>query len=101
MTRKQILEAAEKCVNGDRDQKYGAPEDNFSEIAELWSIYLDSDIVASDVAIMMMLMKIARLKSSLHEDNDSWVDIAGYAACGGEIATRNLHDNDGFICEAK
>ena len=26
MTRKEILEAAEKCVCGDREQDYGSPE---------------------------------------------------------------------------
>ena len=101
MTRKEILAAAEECVNGDRNQKYGAPEDNFSLIAALWSAYLKCDIGAEDVASMMIMLKIARAAGSFYEDEDSWVDIAGYAACGGEIATRNLHDNDGSICEAK
>jgi len=36
-----------------------------------------------DVALMMALLKIARLKGNpIH--GDSWVDLAGYAACGAE-----------------
>ena len=73
-------------------QKVWLPEDNFSLIADLWGVYLKSDIGAEDVAIMMILLKVARTASSSYEDEDSWVDIAGYAACGGEIATQNLKE---------
>ena len=34
---------------------------------------------------MMVLMKTARIKASQGRDKDSWIDIAGYAACGGEL----------------
>jgi len=37
--------------------------------------------------LMMALMKIARLRHN-HGHADSWIDLAGYAACGGEIGTR-------------
>ena len=88
MTRKEFLDKADKCVNGDRDLQYGEPEDNFLEIAKLWSAYLDIDIGAEDVAIMMCLFKVARLKGSCYQGKDSWIDLIGYAACGGEIAFR-------------
>ena len=45
-----------------------------------------------DVAVMMCLFKIARLQSSAFESVDSWVDLIGYAACGGEIALRGKED---------
>ena len=35
MTRKEILETAEKMVNGDRQDDYGTPEQNFERIAML------------------------------------------------------------------
>ena len=89
MTRKEILAEAEKCVCSDRNLQYGEPEDNFNTIAKFWSAYLDADLGAVDVAIMMCLFKIARIKGSLYEDKDSWIDLIGYAACGGEIATKN------------
>ena len=41
-----------------------------------------------DVAMMMALLKIARIQSGTGTD-DSFVDLAGYAACGGEIAETN------------
>ena len=88
MTRTETLQKAEKWVHGDRNLKYGKPEDNFSVIAGYWGKYLNINVKPVDVAIMMCLFKIARLKTSSFEDLDSWVDLAGYAACGAEIATK-------------
>ena len=34
---------------------------------------------------MMCLLKLARLKGAAGKHQDSWVDLAGYAACGCEI----------------
>lgn len=86
MKRNEILRAAEKCVCGDREQDYGSPENNFTRIAEFWGAYLGADINAKDVAAMLALLKIARIASG-HAKDDNWVDLAGYAACGGEIET--------------
>jgi predicted membrane channel-forming protein YqfA (hemolysin III family) len=40
-------------------------------------------------AAMLALLKIARIASG-HAKADNWVDLAGYAACGGEIETEVL-----------
>ena len=85
MTRTEILAEAEKCVCSDRNLQYGEPEDNFNTIAKFWSAFLDTEIAAWQVAAMMMLMKNARIKSGKGRDKDSWVDAAGYSACGGEL----------------
>ena len=87
ITRKSILTEAERCVCTDREQQYGSPENNFSLIARLWREYLDCDnpITAHDVAMMMALLKIARIASGQTKE-DNYVDLAGYAACAGEIA---------------
>jgi hypothetical protein len=83
MNRKEVLDRAAECVLQDRNTQYGAPEDTFTEIAGLWSIYLGCSLKPHDVALMMALLKIARLKGNpIH--GDSWVDLAGYAACGAE-----------------
>jgi len=37
------------------------------------------------VVAMMVGLKLARLAEDMHKD-DSWVDIIGYAALGGEIS---------------
>lgn len=92
LTRADILHAAEKCVCGQRETDYGTPEDNFDTIAELWKTYLRRACVdeaggvyidANDVAIMMALLKIARIAAGGGKA-DSWIDLAGYAACGAE-----------------
>lgn len=82
--RAAILHEAEKCICGQREQDYGSPESNFGIIANLWSDYLDVEVTALDVSMMMVLLKVARIKNG-GGTGDSFVDIAGYAACGGEI----------------
>ena len=84
MNKKELLETATNIVMGARQENYGTPESNFQRIADLWSVYLGRSITSSDVAVMMILMKTARLMNDC-KHMDSWVDIAGYAACGGEI----------------
>ncbi len=88
MTRPEILQKAEACVCGHREQEYGSPENNFQTIADLWRAYKGVDFTAVDVAMMMALLKIARIQSGTTTE-DSFVDLAGYATCGGEIATNN------------
>lgn len=87
-TREHILNTAIKMVCGHREQDYGKPEDSFAIIADLWTAYLGlhgTPISPVDVAMMMALLKIARIKGGTGTE-DSFVDLAGYAACGGEIA---------------
>lgn len=86
MTREEILNTAKMCVCGDREQDYGSPENNFAIVADLWNAYLKGTmyIEAKDVAAMLALLKIARIASG-HAKDDNWIDLAGYAACGGEI----------------
>ena len=43
-------------------------------------------LLPNDVAMMMALLKVARIKSG-GGTVDSFVDLAGYAACGGELVT--------------
>ena len=93
MTRDEILAAAQRCVSGDREQDYGSPENNFLTIGNLWTIYLAASgkltarITSKDVAAMLALLKIARIASG-HAKADNWIDLAGYAACGGEIEAK-------------
>ena len=90
MDRAEILEKAKQCVCKGREQDYGSPENNFQVIANMWKAYLseqlDNPILLNgkDVAAMLALVKIARIASG-HAKDDNWIDLAGYAACGGEI----------------
>lgn len=67
--------------------EYGSPEDNFKTIADFWSVYKGVEFTANDVAMMMALLKIARIRTGTATD-DSYVDLAGYAACGSEINSK-------------
>lgn len=92
--RAMILEDARMAVCSDRNHQYGDPEDNFKTIADYWNDYLSGikhrELTASDVADMMVLFKIARNTTAPHlKKSDNYVDIAGYAACGGEIAGKD------------
>ena len=82
MIRTEILKKAESVVNGDRDQTYGQPEDNFRIIAELWSAYKGILFTSTDVGAMMALLKIARIRSN-PEKADNYIDLAGIV-CGSE-----------------
>ena len=86
MNRTDILETAMQAVTVDRAATHGDAERNFGLIAAYWSNHLGVPVSALDVAVMMTLLKLARIKSS-PEHADHWTDVAGYAACGGEIAT--------------
>lgn len=85
MKRADVLVKAAECVLNDRNNTYGGPEQAFAKIAKFWSAYLDTEISATDVSAMMALLKLARISNN-PTHVDSWVDLAGYAACGGEIA---------------
>lgn len=81
--RREILTDAAVCVCSDRNLMYGEPEDNFDVIAAMWSAYLGMPVTGADVAAMMILFKVARIATAEKPSRDSYVDIAGYAACGG------------------
>ena len=86
MKRDEILEAARVCVCGEREQDYGTPEDSFGLIGQLWTAYMGTLFTSKDVAMLRALLKVARIKTG--DKADSFVDLAGYAACAGEIATK-------------
>lgn len=89
-----ILDEAKATVAG-RGKSYGRPEDNFERIAARWRVHLLNrfgltvPIDAASVALMMDDMKSARLENDIHHA-DSWIDKAGYASCGGEIAAESV-----------
>lgn len=73
------------CVTAGRTNTV-PPENSFQCIANLWAAYKGIKFSAIDVSMMMALLKIARIKTGTATE-DSFVDLAGYAACGAEIAT--------------
>jgi hypothetical protein len=85
MNRKECLDAAAACVLTDRNVTHGEPEDSFSKIAQGWSALKKIEITPVDVALMLAWLKIVRAHDN-PAHADSFVDLAGYAACGAEIA---------------
>lgn len=49
----------------------------------LWTVYMGTLFTAKDVAMMLALLKVARIHNG--DKMDSFIDLAGYAACAGEI----------------
>ena len=88
MNRDQCLEQAQQLINGDRKSDYGDAYLNHQRIAALWNTYLSGfairELTPTDVAVMMMMLKIARVMHE-HKD-DSYVDICGYAALAAEMS---------------
>jgi hypothetical protein len=84
-----VLREAEKLITGDRNKNYGTPTENFDTTAALWNTQLGHKLkpgesfTATDVALLMVQLKMARLKTSI-SNRDHYVDIAGYIACGLE-----------------
>lgn len=87
MTRSECLESAMECVCKSREREYGAPEDSFAFIGRYWSAHLGVTVNAHDVAIMMALLKIARIDTG-RGNYDSYVDAAGYVACAVELRNK-------------
>lgn len=87
-TRAYFLDEAKTIICNDRENQYGSPENSFKLIAELWTAYLGEHLTKyleeSDVAIMMALLKIARISTGSFKE-DSWIDAIGYLACGAEL----------------
>lgn len=86
MTRAEILDTAKQYVTRDRAADHGDMENNFKTIADYWSVHLGVPVRPDDVAVMMTLLKLARIKSN-RDHRDNWVDGAGYLACGGELVS--------------
>lgn len=83
MSTQSILDEAKQIVGGDRQQDYGSCVESFERIARLWSAYKGVEFTALEVSMMMTLLKVSRSKTS--PKRDTFVDIAGYAECAGQI----------------
>lgn len=91
-----LLDEAKQIITGERQDTYGAPEDSFYLIAQLWDAYLSarprdrktlgeepSQLEPIDVARMMTLLKIARMVCG-QDKRDNYTDAAGYLAIAAD-----------------
>tara|TARA_R100000544_G_scaffold35336_1_gene22618 strand:- start:535 stop:921 length:387 start_codon:yes stop_codon:yes gene_type:complete len=88
----ELLIKASELVNGDRQVDYGDKLINHVNISNLWSAYTNFQINPHDVAVMMCLLKIARLKQGSRTE-DTYLDASAYMAIAREIGERveDLH----------
>ncbi len=93
-----ILQEAERICNGERNDDYGHPLDDYTRTAALWSTllsdYLIKPIPAEKAALCMIAVKLSR---EVHKSKrDNLVDIAGYANVIDKIhkekATREFNE---------
>jgi len=82
MTRFVCLTAARDTVIA-READYGTPAGVLDRVAELWAAMFGFPFTPLDVALALILLKVARARDSSNPDN--WVDVAGYAALGAEL----------------
>lgn len=81
--RTRLLAHAADLINGQRQEDYGPPSENFGAIADMWSAYLGFRLTPVDVCHLMALLKIARLRNGPHCDSSA--DACGYLALGSEL----------------
>ena len=85
MKANEILLTATDTIS-ERGLSYGHPADNLQHTAMLLSAYLQTPIHDYQVAGIMVLVKLARTNQSA-DKIDHWLDMASYAAIGGQLAT--------------
>lgn len=85
LERAQVLRLAEQLTCGDRNAQYGDPLQDFKRIADIWTILFDRQFKPHEVAMALAALKLSRICHSPGKQ-DSWVDGAGYFACGWECA---------------
>ena len=87
MDRFDFLEQAGELTGGDRNRSYGSPWTNHLRISRLWSDYLGFEVRPEQVAICMVLLKVARLmERSGSSAADTFIDLTAYSAIAGELS---------------
>lgn len=90
--RRELIDQVEQFICSDRQNHYGDAEDNFADIAAIANVVLkhklQAPLNARDVAAFSACIKLARIRTS-PDLIDHWLDLAGYAICGGGIVVAN------------
>ena len=80
MDRYLLNEFFSRCTEHivERANQYDAPELNLKRIASMWTNFLKREVTAYEVAVMMAMLKLARLSQGYHQD--TLEDAAAYIA---------------------
>jgi predicted glycosyltransferase involved in capsule biosynthesis len=93
MNKHDLLMSAIRVTNN-RSGDYGDVYTNHERIAVLWTVIFGREVKAHQVAMAMAAVKLARLVET-PDHQDSWIDLAGYAAIGSECIDGEQEANDG------
>jgi hypothetical protein len=80
-----VCRRAADLVGGNRMRQHGDAQTVHARIAALWSVHSGHLITSHDVAIMMLLLKVARSAGGTFNP-DNYVDAAAYAGIAAELA---------------
>ena len=81
-------EAKRTCLQ--RGIDYGHPYEDFSKIAQIWSVIFEQTVTPEQVGLAMIGVKVARITQNPNcYHRDSVLDIAGYSQCLDLVANRN------------
>ncbi len=79
MSMSDTTSEANRIVNGDRQESYGHPLDQWTRAAAMWSAILGVEVTAEKALLCMIAVKISR--ECYRPKQDNLVDMAGYAEC--------------------
>jgi hypothetical protein len=90
MDRYLLSEFFSRCTEHiiERANQYDAPELNLKRIADMWTNFLKREISPYEVAVMMAMLKMARLSQGYHQD--TLEDAAAYIAIAEMLKDTDL-----------
>lgn len=88
--RRTLCDYVKQIICGERQDAYGAPEQNFETISKFWSLYLGCPVTPVQVSNMMVLLKIARGMNNIAV-LDNFLDAAGYSIIAASLEVKR-HD---------
>lgn len=87
-----LMAEASEAVGTVRGASHGSMDENFAATAVLWSAYLrykfniDKPLMGSDVAQLMVLLKMSRTMAGDSSYADHYIDQIGYSGIAGALA---------------
>lgn len=88
-----IFSDAINAIFDDRFKTHGDFSHQHERAAALWTAYLNGkqEVSAHDVAVMMVLLKISRIREGGHS-HDHYVDMAGYTFIAHKLKESSSDD---------
>lgn len=81
-----LFTEATELITRQRQAIYGHPADTLQDIGQLVGAYVGKDVTAVDMAVIMALVKIGRMKAGTGYHRDNYVDAIAYLAIAEDVA---------------